>query len=88
MATDMKLKSEEYFTQELQDYEIENIENTDYSEVLNSFNFIKGNMYDYASNNISAAQSNMKKYYDIRHSRKFAFKEGDSVLKILCKNIG
>ncbi|MCG8623183.1 MAG: DDE-type integrase/transposase/recombinase, partial [Proteobacteria bacterium] len=88
LATDMKLKSDEYFTQELQDYEIENIENTDYNKVLSSFNFIKGNMYDYASNNISAAQSKMKKYYDIRHSHKFAFKEGDSVLKILCKNIG
>ena len=84
----MKLKNEEFFNRELQDSEIEEIENVDYETVLDSFRFIKGDMYDYASTNISQAQTKMKKYYDIRHSRKFDFKKGDKVLKMVCKNIG
>ena len=51
LATDMKLKSDDYFQKELDDKETEKIENVDYKQVLRRFNFIKGDMYDYASKN-------------------------------------
>ena len=87
LATDMKLRSDEYFKRELNDKEIEQIENVDYKKVLGNFNFVKGDMYNYASNNISSVQIRMKKYYDMRHLRNFSLKKGDKVLKILCKNL-
>ena len=84
----MKMKNDDFFTKELQDSKVDEIENRNYEDVLNSFLFIKGNMYDDASNNILQSQVRMKKYYDIRHSRKFEFKVGDKVLKMVCKNLG
>ena len=87
LATDMKLRSDEYFERGLNDQEIEQIENVDYKKVLGNFNFVKGDMYNYASKNISSVQIRMKKYYDMRHLRNFSLKKGDKVLKILCKNL-
>ena len=87
LAVDMMLKNEEFFNRELEDYEIEEIESRDYGKVLKNFNLIKGNMYDDATENISAAQVQMKKYYDIRHSRDFKYSVGDRVLKRECKNL-
>ena len=49
LATDMKLRSDEYFERELDDKEIEERENMDYKKVLGKFNSVKGDMYDYAS---------------------------------------
>ena len=87
LAVDMMLKNEEFFNRELEDYEIEEIESRDYGKVLKNFNLIKGNMYDDATENISAAQVKMKKYYDIRHSSDFKYSVGDRVLKRECKNL-
>ena len=87
LATDMKLRSDEYFERELNNKEIEQIENVDYKKVLGKFNFVKGDMYNYASKNISSVQIQMKKYYDMRYLRNFSLKKGDKVLKILCKNL-
>ena len=76
LAVDMMLKNEEFFNRELEDYEIEEIESRDYGKVLKNFNLIKGNMYDDATENISAAQVKMKNYYDICHSRDFKYSVG------------
>ena len=87
LAVDMMLKNEEFFNRKLEDYEIEEIESRDYGKVLKNFNLIKGNMYDDATENISAVQVKMKKYYDIHHSRDFKYSVGDRVLKRECKNL-
>ena len=40
LATDMLLRSEDYFNRELQDEEIEEIENRNYTEILKQLNFV------------------------------------------------
>ena len=73
---------------ELQDSEVEEIKSINYDDVVQSLRFVKGDMYEDASNNILVSQVRMKKYYDIHHSRNFEFQVGDKVLKMVCKNIG
>ena len=79
------LKSKEYFTKELQDEEIEEIENTDFIEVLQRLNYVKEGVYDNGFENISLSQVRMRKHYDIRHSHNFAFRKRNKVLKLLLK---
>ena len=43
-------------------------------------------MFDTTSQNISTAQLQQKKYYDIRHSRNFKFAKNDTVIKFLPRN--
>ena len=43
-------------------------------------------MFDMTSQNISTAQLQQKKYYDIRHSRNFKFAKNDTVIKFLPRN--
>ena len=43
-------------------------------------------MFDMMSQNISTAQLQQKKYYDIRHLRNFKFAKNDTVIKFLPRN--
>ena len=43
-------------------------------------------MFDTTTQNISTAQLQQKKYYDIRHSRNFKFAKNDTVIKFLPRN--
>ena len=43
-------------------------------------------MFDTTSQNISTAQLQQKKYYDIRHLRNFKFAKNDTVIKFLPRN--
>ena len=82
----MLLRSDEYFSTELQDEEIEEIENRDYTEILAQLKFVRESVFDKTSQNISTAQISQKKYYDIRHSRNFKFAKNDLVIKFLPRN--
>ena len=86
LATDMLLRSEDYFNRELQDEEIEEIKNGNYTEILKQLNFVRQNVFNTTSQNISMAQVSQKKYYDIRHSRNFKFAKNDIVIKFLPRN--
>jgi len=86
LATDMLLRSEDYFNRELQDEEIEEIENGNYTEILKQLNFVRQSVFNTTSQNISTAQVSQKKYYDIRHSRNFKFAKNDIVIKFLPRN--
>ena len=86
LATDMLLRSEDYFNRELQDEEIEEIENGNYTEILKQLNFVRQSVFNTTSQNISMAQVSQKKYYDIRHSRNFKFAKNDIVIKFLPRN--
>ena len=79
----MLLRSDEYFSTELQD---EEIENRDYTEILAQLKFVRESVFDKTSQNISTAQISQKKYYDIRHSRNFKFAKNDLVIKFLPRN--
>ena len=56
LATDMLLRSEDYFNRELQDEEIEEIENGNYTEILQQLNFVQQSVFNTTSENISTAQ--------------------------------
>ena len=86
LATDMLLRSEDYFKRELQDEEIEEIENGNYTEILKQLNFVRQSVFNTTSQNISMAQVSQKKYYDIRHSRNFKFAKNDIMIKFLPRN--
>ena len=86
LATDMLLRSEDYFNRELQDEEIEEIDNGNYTEILKQLNFVRQSVFNTTSQNISTAQVSQKKYYDIRHSRNFKFAKNDIVIKFLPRN--
>ena len=86
LATDMLLRSEDYFNRELQDEEIEEIGNGNYTEILKQLNFVRQSVFNTTSQNISTAQVSQKKYYDIRHSRNFKFAKNDIVIKFLPRN--
>ena len=86
LAMDMLLRSEDYFNRELQDEEIEEIENGNYTEILKQLNFVRQSVFNTTSQNISTAQVSQKKYYDIRHSRNFKFAKNDIVIKFLPRN--
>ena len=83
LATDMLLRSDDYLNRELQDEEIEEIENRNYTEILKQLNFVRESVFNTTSQNISTAQVSQKKYYDIRHSRNFKFAKNDIVIKFL-----
>ena len=80
------LRSEDYFNRELQDEEIEQIENGNYTEILQQLNFVRESVFNITSQNLSMAQVSQKKYYDIRHSRNFKFAKNDIVIKFLPRN--
>ena len=86
LATDMLLRSEDYFNRKLQDEEIEEIENGNYTEILKQLNFVQQSVFNTTSQNILTAQVSQKKYYDIRHSRNFKFAKNDIVIKFLPRN--
>ena len=86
LAMNMLLRSEDYFNRELQDEEIEEIENGNYTEILKQLNFVRQSVFNTTSQNISTAQVSQKKYYDIRHSRNFKFAKNDIVIKFLPRN--
>ena len=86
LSTDMLLRGDEYFNLKLQDEEIEEIDNRNYAEILTQLNFVQESMFDTTSQNISTAQLQQKKYYDIRHSRNFKFAKNDTVIKFLPRN--
>ena len=86
LSTDMLLRSDEYFSTELQDEEVEEIENRDYTEILAQLKFVRESVFNKTSQNISTAQISQKKYYDIRHSRNFKFAKNDLVIKFLPRN--
>ena len=86
LAMDMLLRSEDYFNRELQDEEIEEIENGNYTEILKLLNFVRQSVFNTTSQNISTAQVSQKKYYDIRHSRNFKFTKNDIMIKFLPRN--
>ena len=86
LSTDMLLRSDDYFNRELQDEEIEEIENRNYTEILKQLNLVQESVFNTTSQNISMAQVSQKKYYDIRHSRNFKFAKNDIVIKFLPRN--
>ena len=86
LAMDMLLRSGDYFNRELQDEEIKQIENGNYTEILQQLNFVRESVFNITSQNISMAQVSQKKYYDIRHSRNFKFAKNDIVIKFLPRN--
>ena len=86
LATDMMLRSEDYFNRELQDEEIEEMDNGNYTEILKQLNFVRQSVFNTTSQNISTAQVSQKKYYDIRHLRNFKFAKNDIVIKFLPRN--
>ena len=86
LAMDMLLRSKDYFNRELQDEEIEEIDNGNYTEILKQLNFVRQSVFNTTSQNISTAQVSQKKYYDIRHSRNFKFAKNDIVIKFLPRN--
>ena len=76
----------DYLNRELQDEEIEEIENRNYTEILKQLNLVRESVFNTTSKNISTAQLSQKKYYDIRHSRNFKFAKYDIVIKFLPRN--
>ena len=63
--TDMLLRSDDYLNRELQDEEIEEIENRNYTEILKRLNLVRESVFNTTSQNILMAQVSKKKYYDI-----------------------
>ena len=86
LSMDMLLRSDDYLNRELQDEEIEEIENRNYTEILKQLNLVRESVCNTTSQNISMAQVSQKKYYDIRHSRNFKFAKNDIVIKFLPRN--
>ena len=86
LSMDMFLRSDDYLNRELQDEEIEEIKNRNYTEILKRLNLVQESVFNTTSQNISTAQVSQKKYYDIRHSRNFKFAKNDVVIKFLPKN--
>ena len=86
LSTDMLLRSDDYLNRELQDEEIEEIENRNYTEILKQLNLVQESVFNTTSQNISMAQVSQKKYYNIRHSRNFKFTKNDIVIKFLPRN--
>ena len=86
LSTNMLLQGDEYFNLKLLDEEIEEIDNRNYAAILTQLNFVCESMFDMTSQNISTAQLQQKKYYDIRHSRNFKFGTNDTVIKFLPRN--
>ena len=83
----MLLRSDVYLNRELQDEEIEEIENKNYTEILKQLNLVRESVFNTTSQNISMAQVSQKKYYDIRHSRNFKFTKNYIVIKFLPRNL-
>ena len=86
LSTDMLLRSDDYLNRELQDEEIEEIENRNYTEILKQLNLVQESVFNTTSQNISTAQVSQKKYYDIRDSRNFKFTKNNVVIKFLPRN--
>ena len=86
LSTDMLLRSDDYLNRELQDEEIEEIENRNYTKILKQLNLVRESVFNTTSQNISTAQVSQKKYYDIRHSRNFKFIKNHIVIKFLPRN--
>ena len=86
LSTDTLLRSDDYLNRELQDEEIEEIKNRNYTEILKQLNLVQESVFNTTSQNISMAQVSQKKYYDIRHSRNFKFAKNDVVIKFLPRN--
>ena len=86
LSTDMLLRSDDYLNRELQDEEIEEIKNRNYTEILKQLNLVRESVFNTTSQNILTAQVSQKKYYDIRHSRNFKFAKNDIVIKFLPRN--
>ena len=86
LSTDMLLRSDDYLNRELQDEEIEEIENRNYTEILKQLNFVQESVFNTTSQNILTAQVSQKNYYDIPHSRNFKFAKNDVVIKFLPRN--
>ena len=86
LSMDMLLRSDDYLNRELQDEEIEEIENRNYTEILKQLNLVRESVFNTTSQNISTAQVSQKKYYDIRHSRNFKFAKNDIIIKFLPRN--
>ena len=86
LSMDMLLRSDDYLNRELQDEEIEEIENRNYTEILKQLNLVQESVFNTTSQNISTAQVSQKKYYNIRHSRNFKFAKNDVVIKFLPRN--
>ena len=86
LSMDMLLRSDDYLNRELQDEEIEEIENRNYTEILKRLNLVRESVFNTTSQNISMAQVSQKKYYDIRHSRNFKFAKNNVVIKFLPRN--
>ena len=86
LSMDMLLRSDDYLNRELQDEEIEEIANRNYTEILKRLNLVHESVFNTTSQNISTAQVSQKKYYDIRHLRNFKFAKNDVVIKFLPGN--
>ena len=86
LSTDMLLRSDDYLNRELQDEEIEEIENRNYTEILKQLNLVQESVFNTTSQNISTAQVSQKKYYNIRHSRNFKFAKNNIIIKFLPRN--
>ena len=56
LSTDMLLRSDDYLNRELQDEEIKEIENRNYTEILKQLNLVRESVFNTTSQNISTAQ--------------------------------
>ena len=57
LSMDMLLRSDDYLNKELQDEEIKEIENRNYTEVLKQLNLVQESVFNTTSQNISMAPS-------------------------------